>query len=212
MRAVWKIGDHVKSTEAERYAFIGDVVVVYKQGNVMFFDKLKYVAVAAVISITPFAASAATVVIDGGGPYDVLADSYVFEKDFDPGALGETLTFVFQNTSLATQVVGVSVATINQLTAYFTDGVTAEWLSGQSHFTAQGVFDAFQINTVLAAGASDTLQFTFGNVVDAPTNGDGIANIDFQVVAAVPVPAAGFLLFGALGGLAALRRRKSTAA
>jgi hypothetical protein len=35
--------------------------------------------------------------------------------------------------------------------------------------------------------------------------------IDDIKVSAVPVPAAGFLLFGALGGLAALRRRKQAA-
>ena len=36
-----------------------------------------------------------------------------------------------------------------------------------------------------------------------------IGEVAFNQVAAVPVPAAGFLLFGALGGLAALRRRKT---
>lgn len=35
------------------------------------------------------------------------------------------------------------------------------------------------------------------------------AGFDFEVVAPVPVPAAGLLLLGALGGLAALRRRKT---
>lgn len=166
---------------------------------------------ATALMVAPMAGTAATVVVNGGGPYDVLADSYTFEQDFNPSDPGGILTFIFQNTSATTQVVGVSIATINQLTAYFTGGVTTQWLAGQSHFTAQGAFDAFQINTVLAAGASDTLQIIFGNVVDSPTTGVGRANIDFQVVAAVPVPAAGFLLVGALGGLAALRRRKAAA-
>ena len=40
--------------------------------------------------------------------------------------------------------------------------------------------------------------------------GVGYANFSFdQVAAPVPLPAAGFLLIGALGGLAALRRRKA---
>lgn len=45
---------------------------------------------------------------------------------------------------------------------------------------------------------------------------DGLGNDDFTLkyanVAPVPLPAAGFLLVGALGGIAALRRRKSLAA
>lgn len=45
---------------------------------------------------------------------------------------------------------------------------------------------------------------------DAASKSDSLGGfIDDIKIASVPVPAAGFLLFGALGGLAALRRRKA---
>ena len=54
--------------------------------------------------------------------------------------------------------------------------------------------------TIFSSVAFDAVRFS------SKSNAFEYAN----VVAAVPVPAAGFLLFGALGGLAALRRRRKS--
>jgi hypothetical protein len=56
------------------------------------------------------------------------------------------------------------------------------------------------------SGSSDKLFFADTGATPGDNGGPIIDNIS---VAAVPVPAAGFLLFGALGGLVALRRRKT---
>lgn len=44
-----------------------------------------------------------------------------------------------------------------------------------------------------------------------PRQGGGLSHVSLYGVAAIPVPAAGFLLLGALGGLVALRRRHRAA-
>ena len=67
-----------------------------------------------------------------------------------------------------------------------------------------GNFFALGTNTTFVAATSGTLfLYNFDSYSD--DNGGEIE----VTVSAVPVPAAGFLLFGALGGLALLRRRKT---
>lgn len=68
-------------------------------------------------------------------------------------------------------------------------------------FTFTGVFDTLRLTDVTP---------TFGSLKAnaGPTGGFDVANIS---VAPVPVPAAGLLLIGALGGIAALGRRRMAA-
>ena len=72
---------------------------------------------------------------------------------------------------------------------------------------------------LMGDGNSGTTEFhdltAFSNVtsifIHDVTDSFGLVYDDFSFqVTAVPVPAAGFLRFGALGGLALLRRRKTT--
>jgi hypothetical protein len=75
-----------------------------------------------------------------------------------------------------------------------TSVLTPDWVKVSYTFTVTGLDNLYAL-TFRAEGTSDSL----GGYIDDVS------------VAAVPVPAAGFLLLGALGGLAALRRRKTAA-
>jgi len=170
---------------------------------------VRSIIAAAALSLSSLAASAAT--INPGDSVDVLASAYNFQETFDNGTAGGVYDFVFNNTSATSVAVTIAFATVKQLgsIAYFVGGVTTEFLGGSSRFTAQGVLDAFTISTVIAAGGSDTLRVTFGDVV---TSFGAQTDIDFTVVAsAVPVPAGLLLLGTALGGLGFARRRKMAA-
>jgi hypothetical protein len=173
-------------------------------------EMLRAGAIALALAVAPVAASSATMVTDGGGPYDLLADMYKFEGDFVAGTAGDTLTFSFVNSSNTTAAVTFFGITLNQLSAAFTDGVQLTFGPIIDSFGTTSVGE--QYSFLVDPNQVVNLAITFGNVFDTIPDGfTGQANIDFQVTAAaVPLPAAGFLLLGALGGLAALRRRKST--
>ncbi len=142
---------------------------------------------------------------------DVLAGAS-FNSTFANGDAAGNLCFNFTNTSATSAVVTLAVATVNQFENLwgFIGGV--QLYSEQSTPTllwtvAQGVFDTEAFSFLMAAGSTIFFDWSYGQAYAA---GGALPQINFSVVASpVPLPAGGLLLIAALGGLAALRRRKS---
>lgn len=142
---------------------------------------------------------------------DVLAGAS-FNADFVDSDGPGNLCFNFHNTSLTSVVVTLASATVLQL------GDIYGFLGGVQLYSEQATPDLlWSVNQ----GSSGTSDFSFtmaaNSVIffdwvygDPYGSGNTGPDIDFGVFASpVPVPAGGLLLIGALGGLAALRRRKS---
>lgn len=142
-----------------------------------------------------------------GGTYGIFDAPYFFDAAFRKSDRAGSFVFTFVNNSASTSTVALSFGTVNQNAAVlvFRRGVTIAWGAGPSTTIAQGVLAIYDLSRVLAAGESDTLTITYGD----PKGGRRArGNIDLAV-AAVPLPAAGLLLLATLGGLAALRRRRT---
>lgn len=164
---------------------------------------------AAAIALLPVMGSAATTVTTGG-TYDVLADAYRFEAGHQVGDAGGEYTFTFYNSSSTAAALTLFGGTVKQVTAAFDDGVSIMFGDKFTRDYAEGETDFFRTTFTLAAGETQVLTIMFGDTVSVGRFGNGDANIDFSLAATtVPVPAAGLLLLTALGGAAALRRRKS---
>lgn len=187
------------------------------------FDFVKKTALAATVAfaMVPAAASAATIDMiptfsdigfAGGGPFD-LSDTNIENFRFDNGifsgadARGATFGFEFiASEADRSQPTRVSV-TLNRADQ-FKDFQIA-W-SGDK-FLGNDDDQAFQ------PGVSFDLTTTFASIpkflIVSYTGVKQGGDLDIQVaaVSAVPLPAGGLLLVGALGGLAALRRRKKAA-
>ncbi len=126
---------------------------------------------------------------------------------------GGNLCFNFNNSSTTDAAVTIAVATVNQQGSDwgFLGGV--QLFSEQSGSTpiwtvAQGVSALKEFTFLIAASSSIYFDWSYGDPYTSKTF--NFPQINFTVGATpVPVPAAGLLLLGALGGLAALRRRKS---
>lgn len=176
--------------------------------------KLKRILAALTVALfAPLAASAATVTsngvtgdpLSGVGVIDVLAGgSYGIEFD-DPLDTAGELNFELWNNSGSAVWVQITT-TINQGDGFgFADGVEA-WLAGGMSMFAQGEAGFTQVLEVVGANSFINYDLAFG---DPQSNGFADPFINVVVIGEVPVPAASFLLIGALGGLIAVRRRKA---
>lgn len=175
------------------------------------FGNMRSVVLAAGLALAPLSASAVT--FDDGNSVavgDLIqitngGDAWSFAARFTPGDGPDSFSFIFENTTAVDRLVNFS-ATVNEGIAKFATGLQLSfgdiWLNSLEGGAADNVDGA----VLIAAGSSETLTINFGEVVARnPTSG---AHLNFAAnVAPIPLPAAGVLLFGALGGLAALRRR-----
>ena len=147
--------------------------------------------------------------ITPGGVAIVAADDYDYQGTFATDSGANTLTFDL--TALNELMLDGGVSTL-EFTGKFTglsvmlDGVAAHL---DSFATLARAYSFDQV--AFAAGDMKSLVLSWDEVIRGNTTRNGVAQINLQLstaAATVPVPAGGFLLFGALAGLAALRRRK----
>lgn len=166
------------------------------------FSRLKYLAVAAVVAMTPLVASAATLIVDGG-TYTIgnAEDEFFGNVDAFGGAGSWTVVF----NADADPVTADASATIGRIVLGTFNNLTMSWLG----------FGDTVLSTINVAQGSTLLSTVFTipdltqKLVFNWTGSRNGAGFDVEVAATVPLPAGGLLLLGALGGIAALRRRKA---
>ena len=182
-------------------------------------SKLKAIGLAIAMAVAPMMASAAVIqMIDGGVTPVTVGDTlYYAENGINGGADSRvfTLTSVpISQSNLAAEFTtleftglfqGLSIQLTNNL------GTFAASLIGPN---ANNTGDLYGLSTLFNAinGFTQTLSVTWTGINTASNGGNAAGLLIQAVPSAVPVPAAGFLMIGALGGLAALRRRRKTAA
>ena len=166
------------------------------------FNRLKYLAVAAVIALTPVVASAATLIVDGG-TYSIGHTENEFFGNV--GAVGGAGSWSVVFNADTDPVNAEASATIGRIALGQFKNLTMSWLDAGS--AVLSTINLARGETLLAT------VFTAPNLTQSLvfswTGSKNGAGFDVEVAATVPLPAGGLLLIGALGGIAALRRRKT---
>jgi hypothetical protein len=179
--------------------------------------KFRTIVAAVILAVAPIVANATTVVNMGNlfkktynaGNINLAADDYVFGANIIGGKGGFTAnTYVtpYKSTGLSTAIISFFVKG-----SRFTS-LTGSW--GGNAFTFNQVVNPLT-NAVSYVGSASVIyaQAGLAGAQLFKVNWTGGNDITFQVsLSAVPVPAAGLLMLGALGGLGAVARRRSVAA
>jgi len=169
-----------------------------------------------VAMLVPMSVNASTVNpgsdIADGGTYSVF-DPHFYAEAFKRKDSAGVREFTFENTGATSQTLLLTTVTVNALATMFKGGVTFEWLGSGDSVTVSGKKKVFsgEFDALIAADSSETLRVSFGDPKKRPGFRDGgSAHFSIETAAApspIPLPAGGLLLLGALGGIAALRRR-----
>ncbi|CUH39088.1 VPLPA-CTERM protein sorting domain protein [Jannaschia seosinensis] len=189
-------------------------------------NTLKTLAVAAVAAVTMAAGASAATVQTGTKSVDITCTKTCayWDLGLSPDGFSATsgdwlsrsygnignsnskanrLTFV--NNVLGTSYTSQSessdnISNVDSLDS-FSGGDNGGWSGSAGYYLAWGGFDPRYV--LIKSDFADNT-FTW----NATGKGSGLSGVDGFDVAPVPLPAAGFLLLGGLGGLAAMRRRK----
>ncbi|MEI4233962.1 VPLPA-CTERM sorting domain-containing protein [Roseovarius sp. D22-M7] len=162
-------------------------------------------AVAAILALGAQKAGAATVVNEGGGPYDITTDTLFTGLVEDPD--GGAGSYIVDFTSSRDPLPATAAASLTEGVLDTFDDLTMEWQDGSGTALASTpVFDPVtRLETTFASpNLAQSLAFTWtGSATDQ--------GFDFEV-SPVPLPAGIWLMLGALGGLLGLRHRRRAAA
>ncbi|OED49397.1 hypothetical protein AB838_06895 [Rhodobacteraceae bacterium (ex Bugula neritina AB1)] len=162
-------------------------------------------AAAAAVTALPMAAYAVPVAVDAS--VDLGQPAYSFSTTVNPGDDGAVFTFTILE---AMQISGISVSGSGTNGGDDIASTTFQVVNPdfgpspfQSFTTSFGVGSGSAVVSGQTYAAGDQFTVTFVETAENPIS----YTVSFPV-AEVPVPAAGLLLLGALGGFAGLRRRK----
>jgi hypothetical protein len=185
--------------------------------------KLKAIGLALALAVAPLAVSAAAIqltsegIIPGSNVNDITIDVSIFYAENGIQVAG-TRVFNLLSNPMVESKLRSAVNTLEFTGAFQGLSVTLTDLMGTANavlVSSTDIASSYRLDALFTAvnGFAKVLTVSWTGVGVGEAGGTRVAGFQIQgTPTPIPVPAAGFLLVGALGGLAALRRRRKAAA